>query len=130
MKTEFTSAFQMSKKIIFEVRSSSLRGNRNPYFATSAEEFNQPKTDYKRCGQCQPDLLLKFPTAMNFFRKWDEKHLSDLSEEEYSEMRDDLSELQRKYNHIMIEAVNGEAVRDLRFSELKDLSKMTPKKGA
>lgn len=66
-KYEFMYAFQITRKIIFEVRYSTLGSNQHPYFATSAEEFNQPKTDYERGGQCQGDLLTG--PALDFYQK-------------------------------------------------------------
>ena len=131
MNTEFTSVFQLSKKAMFEVRYYSLAGNQHPYFATSAETFNQPKTDFNCCGQCQKEVLKSFPTAMRFFEKWDTMHLKDLTEEEYAEMRSDLKALEEKYNHILRERKEGDEAYTLNISvhKIKELSKMTPKKG-
>ena len=53
MKKEFIASFQLSKKIIFNVNYYTLGNNSSSYFSTSADEFNQPKTGYCRCGQAQ-----------------------------------------------------------------------------
>ena len=76
----FKYVFQLSKKNIFEVEYSRCGNNTNKHFSTSAAQFNQPKSDYNRCGQAQNDLLKGFPLAMNFFKAFDELHLKDLTE--------------------------------------------------
>ena len=70
---EFHAAFQLTRKIIFEVSYYTLGSNDSPYFTTSAEEFNQPKTDYNRAGQAQDDLCTG--AARAFYKKWDLFHL-------------------------------------------------------
>ena len=82
--------FQITKKIIFEV-------NNNQYFATSCAEFNQPKTDFCTCGQCQDELLPK-GKAREFWSKWDVKHLSQLTPSEEEELSKDIEELKASYN--------------------------------
>ena len=69
MKKEFIASFQLSKKIIFEVNFYTLGNNSHPYFSTSAYEFNQPKTDYRRGGQAQEDLTKGFYVARRFWKK-------------------------------------------------------------
>lgn len=102
--------FQITKKIIFEV-------SNDRYFATSAAEFNQPKTDFDMCGQCQ-DVLLPNGAARTFWEKWDTKHLSILSPTEAKELADDIEKLKQKYNWCA----------GCNFSAQKELSKQTPKK--
>ena len=69
MKKEFIASFQLSKKIVFNVNYYTLGNNSSPYFSTSADEFNQPKTDYCRGGQAQEDLTKNFLTARRFWKK-------------------------------------------------------------
>lgn len=97
MRKEFMYAFCISRTIVFEVNYYTLGGNEHPYFSTSANEFNRPKTDWKRCGQAQADLLPKFSTAMKFWKKWDKHHCKDLTDGEYTELVGDIEELKTKY---------------------------------
>ena len=69
--------------ITFEVSYYTLGNNSSPYFSTSANEFIRSKRDYNRGGQAQNDLLTG--KAMQFFKKWDELHLKDLTENQYDE---------------------------------------------
>ena len=132
MKKEFLSVFQLSKKAVFEVNFYTLSTNRAPYFTTSACVFNQPKTDYNMCGQCQKEVLKGFPTALDFYEKWDVKHLHDLTDEEYAEMREDLKALEEKYNFIMkeLDETKKPYSPDISFYDVKELSKLTPKRRA
>lgn len=132
MKKEFIAVFQISKKIIFEVNYYTLMDNENAHFTTSANEFNQPKTDYKICGQAQEKLLSANSTAGLFFKKWDSKHLSDLTEDEYVEMVADLEKLKEKYNFLYKELDESEKPYNpyFYFSDLREFSKQTPKKTA
>lgn len=93
-------SFQISKKIIFNVAYYILGDNKCPYFSTSADKFNQPKTDYEQGGQAQAELLPKLSTAMKFWRKWDKKHLNDLTLKEYGELLKDVEVLKNCYNYI------------------------------
>lgn len=97
MRKEFMYAFCISRTIVFEVNYYTLGGNEHPYFSTSASKFNRPKTDWKRCGQAQADLLPKFSTAMKFWKKWDKHHCKDLTDDEYTELIKDIDELKTKY---------------------------------
>lgn len=97
---EFKLTFQITRKIIFEVKYYTLGSNKNPYFSTSSAEFNQPKSDFKQCGQCQDELLKGHSIAKLFYKKWDKKHLSDLTTKEYEELIIDLELLKEKYNYI------------------------------
>ena len=80
-KYEFSYAFQLTRKIIFEVNYHTMGVNEHPYFSTSANEFNQPKTDYSRGGQAQPDLCTGL--AKSFYEKWDFLHTKDCICEDY-----------------------------------------------
>jgi len=114
-------AFQMSKKIVFEVSYYTLNQNKNPYFTTSAAEYNQPKTDYIQCGQAQNSLLKGYPVAMNFFNKWDIYHLQKLTKKQLNELFKDIETLKQKYNFI-------EQSFDISFERIKELSKLNIKK--
>ena len=118
-KTYCLWAFQINKTTIFEVRYSKIGGNQTADFATSAEVFNQPKNDFKRCGQCQTDVLPKHSKARNFWEKWDEKHLHDLTENEYLDLLKDIEELKTKYNFIEIREPQTHYIC---FNNLKKLS--------
>ena len=124
MKKEFIASFQLSKKIIFEVNFYTLGNNSHPHFSTSAFEFNQPKTDYCRGGQAQEDLTKNFLAARRFWKKWDKKHLQDLTEEEYKELIQDIEVLKEKYNYIYEEL--DESLKpynpNIRFYNMKKLS--------
>lgn len=132
MKKEFTAVFQITKKIIFEVNYYTLGNNNNAHFSTSASEFNQPKTDFRSCGQAQEKLLPVSSMAGRFFKKWDSKHLSDLTEDEYAEMIADLEKLKEKYNFLYKELDESKKPYNphFYFSDLREFSKQTPKKSA
>lgn len=91
-------SFQLSKKHIFEVSYEST-GNDVPRFSTSGGVFNQPKTDWDRCGQCQ-DEFKNFRTAYDFYKRWDYLHLKYLTEEQYALITADIEILKTKYNWI------------------------------
>lgn len=118
-KYEFSYAFQLTRKIIFEVNYHTIGSNDHPYFSTSANEFNQPKTDYTRCGQAQPDLCTG--VAKSFYEKWDFLHTKDLTDEQFHEIIDDIEELKNKYNYIEHISNDG-PVRDVSFHECRELS--------
>lgn len=124
MKTELNSffyAFQISRKIIFEVYYYRCGNNTNNYFSTSASQFNQPKTDYNRCGQAQNELLNNNTMARIIFNKWDCLHLQDLNKEQYNRLKKDIEILKSQYNFIMDE-------NNLSFNEIRELSKAKVKK--
>ena len=106
----FCYTFQITKKIIFEV-------SNDRYFATSAAEFNRPKTDFNMCGQCQ-DAALPDGAARTFWEKWDTKHLSHLNAEDEQELMKDIDVLKEKYNWCT----------GCNFTDQKELSKKEPKK--
>lgn len=126
MKKEFIASFQLSKKIIFEVNFYTLGNNSHPYFSTSAYEFNQPKIDYRRGGQAQEDLTKGFYIARRFWRKWDKKHLQDLTEEEYADLIIDLEKMKQTYNYLWSELDEAKKPYNpwFSFDRIKELSKM------
>ena len=85
-RNEFLYAFCIDKTTVFEVEYKTLGGNKAPYFSTSAEKFNRPKTDWSMCGQAQERLLPRGSVARRFYDKWDRLHLKDLTDEEYAEL--------------------------------------------
>ena len=110
----FEYTFQITKKTIFEVRYNDLNGaNDKPDFATSSAVFNNPKTDFKTCGQCQDEVLPKGP-ARDFWEKWDYAHLGTLTADEEKEVLKDIEQLKTVYN--WCEGSN--------FYKQKELSKM------
>ena len=113
---EFKLTFQITKKVIFEVSYYTLGSNKHPYFATSAASFNQPKSDFNQCGQCQNDVLRG--EALKFYKKWDHLHLEDLTLDEYAGIVSDIDELKKRYNWINTRG----------FSSQRELSKMELKK--
>ena len=122
---EFHYAFQLSKKRVFEVSYYTLGSNENPYFSTSAEEFNQPKTDYTICGQCQAEICTG--KALEFYEKWDYMHLKKFDDDsKFRELLDDIEELKDRYNYI--ESIAEFQPRSLSFERIKELSKQEPKK--
>lgn len=128
---EFHCAFEVSRMVIFEVSYSTLGSNEHPYFSTCACEFNHQKTGWNRCGQAQ-GVLLRNGVARRFWERWDARHLSQLTDEEFVEMRSDLDALKARYNFVEEENVedsphNGE---NLRFSTVRDLSRLPLKRPA
>lgn len=102
MRKEFISVFKITNMIMFQVNYYTLGNNDSPYFSTSAMKFTRNKRDFERCGQCQDDLLVK-GIAKEFYRKWDNKHISDLNDVEYSDLMCDMEQLKSAYEHIYIE---------------------------
>lgn len=129
MKEEFKYYFQITKLVIFGVEYYTLGNNENPYFATKANEFFKNKRDYKRCGQAQDQLLPENSIARQFWKKWDKKHLKDLSDDEYREVVKDIEELKEKYNYIgyIKDTFKGKD-EDFSFREKVLLSKINLKK--
>lgn len=120
-RKEFHYAFQITRKIVFEVSYYTLGSNKTPYFTTSASEFNQPKTDFNRGGQCQNDVLTG--EALKFYKKWDKKHFKDLTDEQYEKLLKDIDVLKKIYNYDydMTDTFAGTS-SGLSFSRLKRLS--------
>lgn len=129
MKKEFIAVFQLSKMRVFEVEYYTLLSNSSPHFTTSANEFISGKSDWGRCGQAQDYVLKGYPTAMAFYKKWDPMHLSDLTEEQYAEMRSDLEALCQRYNYMLRELDESKRPYNPRFhfSDLREWTKQTPK---
>ena len=124
MKKEFIASFQLAKKIIFEVDFYTLGNNSHPYFSTSTYEFNQSKTGYRQAGQGQEDLTKSFLVARRFWKKWDKKHLQDLTENEYEELIQDIETLKEKYNYIYKELNEYSKPYNpiIHFTDMKKLS--------
>lgn len=124
---EFMIALQISKTVIFEVSYYTIGGNKAPYFSTCANKFNQCKSDYTCGGQAQKELLAEGSVARKFYDKWDRCHLKDLTDSEYSEMVNDLIELQSTYNYIKIN--HRDCSREsIPFSACRELSMMPLRK--
>ena len=123
-KMEFSYAFQLTRKIIFNVTYHTLGNNEHPYFSTSANEFNQPKTDYSRGGQAQAELCTGL--ARQFWEKWDHLHLKDLTDEEYRLICEDIEDLKNRYNYV--EHLAEDHVHDISFNEERELSMQEVKK--
>lgn len=118
--SSFHYAFQISRKIVFEVNYYRLGSNSTKHFSTSAAQFNQPKTDFNHCGQAQKELLKGAGAAMSFYKKFDPLHIKDLTEDQHTDILAGISKLKDKYNWI-------ESDNDIRLSDLRDLSKMPVK---
>ena len=86
MKKEFQAVFQLSKTEIFEVRYYHLSTNERADFATSAARFCRNKRDFSTCGQAQESVCKGHKCAYNFYKKWNVKHLHDLTDAEYEEV--------------------------------------------
>lgn len=97
---EFKYLFKITNYITFEVSYYTLGNNAKPHFATSANKLNKTKTDYERCGQTQNDLLKEYETAYLFYKKWDEFHLSYLSNEKLKELENDIQKLKNEYSFL------------------------------
>lgn len=115
--------FQLSRMVMFEVNYYRLRGNKQPYFATSAQVFCRSKRDITRGGQCQAEVLKDFPAAYKFWKKWDGEHLSRLSYKKYQELLDDIEILKDEYNWDYTKSGNG-----FPFWREVELSKRKPKR--
>ena len=120
MKNRFLYAFKINKMVIFEVKYGAIKENELWYFSTSVGEFIKNKRDWKRCGQCQKALLPKNSIAFDFWIKWDEFHLKDLTKKQYIELLKDIEILKRNYEFIY----KGENYdrHFISFQELKNLS--------
>lgn len=116
---DFGLVFQITKKIIFEVEYYHCGSNKEPYFSTSVAVFNQPKTDYNRCGQCQPDVLKG--QALKFWKKWDRYHLHKLTAAGYNALLKDIEDLKACYNFIEVNPNYSN------FYKIKELSKQALK---
>lgn len=126
MKKEFIASFQLSRKIIFSVNFYTLMDNPYSHFSTSAYEFNQNKTGYRRAGQGQEDLTKSFLVARRFWKKWDKKHLQDLTDDEFFELKKDIEILKETYNYMYEELDETKRPYNphFSFSDVKRLSMM------
>lgn len=115
--------FQLSRMVMFEVKYYRLGGNKQPYFATSAQVFCRNKKDISRGGQCQADVLKDFPVAYEFWKKWDGEHLSRLNYKKYQELLDDIEILKDEYNWDYTKSGDG-----FPFYREVELSKQKPKR--
>jgi len=129
-KKEFMITFQLSKTKIFDVQYYTLLNNNKPYFSTSVAEFCKNKLDFKQCGQAQGDILPPFHIANKFYKKWDKKHLADLTTSEYFEIIEDLEALKNKYSYILIELENKQKPYNphISFYTIAEFTKQDPKK--
>lgn len=94
----FAMVYQVTRKVTFEVHYN-VRKDGSHYFSTEANLFNQPKTDYKRCGQAQESVLPKLSKAYHFYKKWDVYHLKPITDEKvWKEMVEDVISLAEGYN--------------------------------
>ena len=117
----FIMEFQLGKLSLFSVRYSRVGSNKYPDFATSGCHFIQNKKDFDYCGQCQDKLLQSYPEAKAFYEKWDVKHLSTLTPEEYDDLMKDIQVLKDKYNYI--EKLGEDTKWDFSFYTEVELSK-------
>ena len=121
--------FQVTRTIIFEVAYYTLGTNKDPYFATRSNKFNQPKTDWCQCGQCQNELLPMGSVARKFWEKFDKYHLCKLTKKQYNEVVLALEELKETYNYDCIKKDSFDASSiHYPFKRYKELSMLKLKK--
>lgn len=123
MKREFHASFQITKFVTFNVSYYTLGDNDKPYFTTSATEWSKNKKTWYKCGQCQEDILPEDSMAKLFYRKYDEYHLHDISQEVYDSLYTWIETLTTEYNYILRFKEDGEILRDISYREEKELSK-------
>lgn len=129
VRNEFLYAFCIDKTTVFDVEYKTLGGNKAPYFSTSAEKFNRPKTDWSMGGQAQEKLLPRGSAARKFYDKWDRLHLKDLTDEEYAELVSDIAELKRVYPYYVAYEFEGKARRtNIPFYDIYKKSMEMPRK--
>lgn len=100
MQNEFEYSFVVDRMTVFEVAYCTIGNNKHPYFSTVANKFNRPKTDYSECGQCQNHLLPYHSMARDFWRKWNRKHLCELTDDELRQVENDVELLKQNYPYI------------------------------
>ena len=126
-KKEFLITFRITKTVVFNVEYYTLGSNKEPHFATSVSKFNRPKTDWTEGGQCQERLLTG--KALLFWKKWNDKHLENLSKIEYETLIADLEELKEFY--IYEEKILDETQKpyypSIPFYKIKELSMLNEK---
>lgn len=117
----FAIVFQVTRKVTFEVHYT-IRKDGSHYLSTMANLFNQPKTDYNRCGQCQNEILPKLSKAYHFYRKWDKYQCKPITDEKvWKEMIEDVITLAEYYNCAIRE-------KNITFNTCKEISKLPFKK--
>lgn len=125
IQKRFSICIAISRTKIFEI---AYHGNfsSEPYFATEAAEFNHLKTDYKRCGQAQDEILEG--DVRKFWEKWDKKHLKKLTNKEYTLLLIDIIELLQLYPYNLVKfEKDKEEFKDISFYEAQDLIESYPK---
>lgn len=128
----FHYAFQISKIVMFNVSYYILGNNKEPHFSTTAMEFKKNKSDIIMGGQCQKDVLTiknGGRKARDFYNKFDQYHLKDLTDAQYVEILEGIEKLKEAYNYIEKTqpfSVKKE-LRGIGFTEEVELSKETPK---
>ena len=96
MQNEFEYTFIIDRMVSFTVSYYTLGSNEHPHFATCAQKFNRPKSDYSECGQAQDSLLPYHSMARDFWRKWNGKHLMLLTDDELRQVENDVELLKQK----------------------------------
>ena len=117
----FHLALQINKFVIFMISYYRLGTNENKYFTTDAVRFVRNKSTFDIGGQCQDEVLKGY--SRTFFKKWDEYHLKDLTEELYIDLMKDIDKLKSLYNFMENNIDNY----DFGFYELKKLSMLKEK---
>lgn len=120
--------FQLSRMVMFNVSYRRLMGNKQPYFATSAQVFCKNKKDIARGGQCQSDVLKDFPLAYEFWKKWDGEHLHRLNIAKYEELLRDIEELKEEYNWDYTKSDSFPWYREVELSKQKPKRRITPRR--
>ena len=100
MQNEFKYTFIIDRMVSFTVSYYTLGSNEHPHFATCAQKFNRPKSDYSECGQAQDRLLPYHSMVRDFWRKWNGKHLMLLTDDELRQVENDVELLKQKYPYV------------------------------
>lgn len=100
-----TTTFRIANRIFFTVNvgGQQHRTSEDGYFSTEIGVLNRPRNDYDQCGQGQETVLSKGTPACQFFDKWDHIHLKTVrlfSDEQISELLNDIEVLKNEYPHI------------------------------
>ena len=114
---EFYYCFKITNEVVFQVKNYTIGSNKENYFATEAGLFNNNKTDYDMCGQCQERILPKDSLAYKFYKKWDYKQTLHLSDDELQNVKRDVEQLKKTYQYV--ESLST----DLSFEKIKTLVK-------
>ena len=117
----FAVVFQITQNVNFEVYYN-VRTDNSSYFSTKACLFNQSKTDYKICGQCQNEVLPEPSEAYYFYKKWNKYQCKPITDEKvWKEMIEDVINLAEDYNYAVRE-------KNISFNTCKEISKLPFKK--